>query len=144
MWGFLIAIGSGILMSIQGVFNTQVTKQTSLWVSSAFVQFTALLVCLAAWAATDRSSLFNLGKVRPWYLLLGGVLGAFITITVVKATAGLGPAKAVMVIVIAQLTASYFIELLGMFGVEKQPLEWKRVFGMLISIGGVILFSSGK
>lgn len=144
MWGFLIAIGSGILMSIQGVFNTQVTKQTSLWVSSAFVQFTALLVCLAAWAATDRSSLFNLGKVRPWYLLLGGVLGAFITITVVKATAGLGPAKAVMVIVIAQLAASYFIELLGMFGVEKQPLEWKRVFGMLISIGGVILFSSGK
>ena len=144
MWGFIIAIVSGILMSTQGVFNTQVTKQTSLWVSSAFVQFTALLVCLGAWAITDRSSLLALGKVRPWYLLLGGVLGAFITITVVKATASLGPARASMVIVIAQLIASYLIELLGLFGMEKQPLEWKRVLGMLISIGGVVLFSSGK
>ena len=33
MWGFLSALISGALMSIQGVFNTNVTKQTSLWVS---------------------------------------------------------------------------------------------------------------
>ena len=34
MWGFIIALVSGALMSIQGVFNTEVTKQTSIWVSS--------------------------------------------------------------------------------------------------------------
>ena len=32
MWGFLAALISGALMSIQGVFNTEVTKQSSLWV----------------------------------------------------------------------------------------------------------------
>ena len=32
MWGFIVALISGALMSIQGVFNTEVTKQTSLWV----------------------------------------------------------------------------------------------------------------
>lgn len=37
MSGVCIALLSGALMSIQGVFNTEVTKQTSLWVSSAFV-----------------------------------------------------------------------------------------------------------
>ena len=31
MWGFIVALISGALMSIQGVFNTEVTKQTSLW-----------------------------------------------------------------------------------------------------------------
>ena len=56
MWGILVAVLSGLLMSVQGVFNTQVTKQTSLWVSSAFVQLTALAVCLGAWACKDRSS----------------------------------------------------------------------------------------
>ena len=56
MLGVCIALLSGALMSIQGVFNTEVTKQTSLWVSSAFVQFTALLVCLIAWLFTDRKS----------------------------------------------------------------------------------------
>ena len=34
MWGFFTALISGALMSIQGVFNTEVTKQTSLWVST--------------------------------------------------------------------------------------------------------------
>ena len=36
-------------MSIQGVWNTQVTKQSSLWVSTGWVQLTALLVCVTAW-----------------------------------------------------------------------------------------------
>ncbi|MDU3398472.1 MAG: EamA-like transporter family protein, partial [Clostridiales bacterium] len=30
--GFIIALVSGALMSLQGVFNTEVTKQTSVWV----------------------------------------------------------------------------------------------------------------
>ena len=38
MWGIILALISGALMSIQGVFNTEVTKQTSLWVSTGFVQ----------------------------------------------------------------------------------------------------------
>ena len=45
-----------------------------------------------------------------------------------------------MLIVIAQLIAAYVIELFGWFGVEKQPLEWKKVIGMIISIIGIILF----
>ena len=63
MAGVYIALLSGALMSIQGVFNTEVTKQTSLWVSSAFVQFTALLVCLVAWLFTDRTSFLLLGNI---------------------------------------------------------------------------------
>ena len=54
MTGVIIALVSGILMSVQGVFNTQVTKQTSLWVSAGWVQFTALLVCIGAWFFTGR------------------------------------------------------------------------------------------
>ena len=34
MIGFLIALLSGALMSIQGVFNTQVTKTTGMWVGN--------------------------------------------------------------------------------------------------------------
>ena len=48
MFGIMIALLSGALMSIQGVFNTGVTKQTSLWVATGFVQLTALLVCIVA------------------------------------------------------------------------------------------------
>lgn len=140
MIGFFIALLSGALMSIQGVFNTQVTKSSSIWAASAFVQFSALLVCLACWLFTDRSSLLAVTKVEPKYMLLGGCIGAFITYTVIKSMEMAGPAKAVMVIVISQLIVAYVIELLGVFGVEKQPLEWRKIGGMLLAIAGIIIF----
>ncbi len=140
MVGFFIALLSGALMSIQGVFNTQVTKTAGIWVANAFVQFSALLVCLAVWLFSDRSSFMNLLKVEPKYMLLGGVIGAGITYTVIKGMELLGPAKAVMLIVISQLIVAYGIELLGLFGVEKQPLEMRKVIGMVVAIVGIVIF----
>ena len=46
--------------------------------------------------------------------------------TVIRSMDALGPAKAVMLIVIAQLAVAYIIELFGWFGVEKQPWEWRH------------------
>lgn len=140
MFGFFIALLSGAFMSIQGVFNTQVTKSSTIWVANAFVQFTALLVCIAAWFVTDRTSFGQVFKVQPKYMLLGGAIGAFITYTVIKGMEMLGPARAVMIIVISQLIVAYLIELFGMFGVEKQPLEIRKILGMGVAIAGIIIF----
>lgn len=140
MVGFFIAIISGALMSIQGVFNTQVTKETGIWTASSLVQFLALLVCLSAWFVTERIPFGNLLNVEPKYMLCGGVLGAFITFTVIKSIDMLGPAKGVMIIVISQLLVAYVIELFGAFGVDKQTFEWKKAIGMLMAIVGIVLF----
>ncbi len=140
MVGFLIAALSGALMSIQGVFNTQATKQSGLWIASAFVQLTAFLVCFAAWMLKERTPVTSLLSVQPKYLLLGGVIGAFITITVVKSMDMMGPAQAVLCIVITQIIAAYLLEVFGLFGVEKQPFEWRKVIGALIAIAGMIVF----
>ena len=140
MIGFLIAVISGLLMSVQGVFNTQVTKTTGMWVANAFVQFTAFLICIAIWAISDRTSFGTLLKVEPRYMLIGGILGAGITYTVITAMDMMGPAKAVMMIVTAQILVAYLIELFGLFGVEKQPFSWRKVIGILLAAGGIILF----
>ena len=140
MIGIFIALISGALMSIQGVFNTGVTKTSSIWTTSIIVQFTALCVCLGAWLTTDRTSLLAPFKVEPKYMLLGGAIGAFITYTVIKSMESLGPAKAVLLIVVAQLTIAYVIELFGLFGVEKQPWEWRKAIGMLVAIVGIVIF----
>jgi len=140
MAGFLIALLSGALMSVQGVFNTQVTKTTGMWVSNAWVQFSALLLCLVAWLVAGRDSFGAIAKVEPKYVLLGGVIGAFITYTVIQGMSALGPAKATMLIVIAQLTISWLIELCGMFGVEKADFSMRKLMGLLVAIAGVVLF----
>lgn len=140
MIGFLIALLSGALMSVQGVFNTKVTESSSMWAANAFVQFTAFLVCMLAWLFADRTSFRDVIAVEPKYFLLGGVMGAFITLTVIRSMDALGPAKAVMLIVISQLIIAYLIELFGLFGVERQPFSWRKVIGALVAIGGFVLF----
>ena len=140
MVGFLIAIISGALMSVQGVFNTGVTKSSSIWVASAFVQLSALIVCLCAWLFTDRTSFVMLTRVEPKYMLLGGAIGAFITYTVIRSMEMLGPARAVMLIVTAQLLVAYMIELFGVFGVEKQPFSFRKMIGMAAAIVGIVVF----
>lgn len=71
MIGIFIALISGALMSVQGVFNTEVTEGSSMWVSTSWVQFSALIVCLGAWLFTDRSSFTVLFQIQPKYMLLG-------------------------------------------------------------------------
>ena len=144
MIGFLIALLSGALMSIQGVFNTQVTKTTGMWVGNGWVQFTAFAVCLAMWFFTGRDQVSQLMEVQPKYMLLGGVIGAFITWTVITAMAGLGPAKAVLLIVISQLLIAYLIELFGWFGVEKADFQWTKLVGIVVSVVGFIIFQWEK
>lgn len=144
MAGFLIALLSGALMSVQGVFNTQVTKTTGMWVSNGWVQLSAFLVCLAAWLASGRDSILAIGKVEPRYMLLGGVIGAGITWTVIQSMAALGPAKAALLIVIAQLSVAYLIELFGLFGVEKSPFEWRKIGGLVLALIGIAIFQWEK
>lgn len=141
MLGVIIAIISGALMSIQGVFNTGVTKQTSIWVAATFVQLSALIVCIVAWFVTGKESNFgSLLKIDNKYMLLGGAMGAFITYTVVKSMDSLGPARAIMLIVTAQLLVAYGIELFGMFGIERVRFEWRKLIGLVLIIGGIITF----
>lgn len=140
MIGILVAILSGVLMSVQGVFNTDVTEHSSLWVANCWVQVTALAVCLVFWGVADRSSFALLFDFRPRYVLLGGAIGAFITLTVIKSMNMMGPAQAVLFIVIAQMISAYLIELFGLFGTQKADWSVQKLVGMIIAIAGVIIF----
>lgn len=142
MLGIIIALISGALMSIQGVFNTGVTKQTSMWVTNSVVQFSGLIVCVLVWFFKERkdASFVDVFKIDNKYMLLGGVIGAFITYTVVKSMDSLGPAKAVLIIVVAQIFVAYLIELFGLFQVEKVNFQWSKLVGIIIAVVGIVIF----
>ena len=140
MAGFLIALLSGALMSVQGVFNTQVTKSTGIWVSNGWVQLSAFALCVVVWLATGRESVSTLWEVRPHYMLLGGVIGAGITWTVIQSVSALGPARSALLIVIAQLAVSYLIQLFGLFGMDQEPFSWKKAGGLLLAVAGIMNF----
>ena len=141
MAGFLIAMISGALMSTQGVFNTDVTKSTSIWVAAGFVQLTALITCIIMWLSNGRPDIAGLFQIERKYALLGGVMGAFITYTVVKSMSTLGICKASLIIVITQIAAAYVIELFGIFGAKKAEFSWIKILGIIIAITGVVIYN---
>lgn len=142
MFGWIAALISGALMSIQGVFNTEVTNKTGPWITNAFVQLTGFLVCLALWFFKERksTSISGLLAVEPKYLLFGGVIGAFITFTVIAGMTSLGPARAVMLIVSSQVIVAYLIEVFGIFGVEKAGFDWTKLIGTALFVAGIVVF----
>lgn len=140
MAGFLIAIISGALMSIQGVFNTNVTKSSSIWVAAGFVQLTALVTCIIMWLFNGRPEVGGILRVDNKLSLLGGVIGAFITFTVVKSVSELGVAKAEVTIVVAQVIMAYIIELAGLFGSKRAEFSWLKVLALIIAAVGVFMF----
>lgn len=140
MAGFIIAIVSGALMSIQGIFNTNVTKSSSIWVAAGFVQLTALATCLIMWLFNGRPEVSGVLRVDNKVSLLGGVIGAFITFTVVKSVSELGIAKAEITIVVAQVIVAYLIELFGLFGSKKAEFSWLKLLALIIAAGGVFMF----
>ena len=140
MAGFIIAIVSGALMSIQGIFNTNLTKSSSIWVAAGFVQLTALATCLIMWFFNGRPEFSGVLRVDNKVSLLGGVIGAFITFTVVKSVSELGIAKAEITIVVSQVIVAYLIELFGLFGSKKAEFSWLKLLALIIAAGGVFMF----
>ena len=140
MAGIFIALLSGTLMSIQGVFNTQVTKQTSplgVYGLGAAVGSGSLRGGVASDGPGEYS---GPGKRQP---ALYAVRRRDRRVYYRYGHSGdgkPGPARATLLIVIAQLAVSLSDEVLGLFGVEKQPLEWRRIAGLLVAVGGIILF----
>lgn len=145
MWGIIISIISGALMSVQGVFNTQVTKKAGFWVCAAFVQITAFAVCVIMWFVNGRQgSVPMLFSVDKKYMLTGGIIGAFITYTVVKGIDYLGTAKSAMFIITSQLIVAYLIELFGLFGMDKADFSLKKLAGVVIICVGIVIFKWGR
>lgn len=142
MWGIIIALISGALMSIQGVFNTGVTKQAGNWLTNSWVQLTGFIVCVVIWLIKERqeNAISSLFQVDHKYMLLGGVIGAFITLTVIISMKNLGPAQAVLLIVISQVVVAYLIVLFGWFSVERTGFQWSKLVGVLVAVAGLVIF----
>ena len=135
-----MSILAGITMSIQGVFNTRSTSTASLWVVNSWAQLTGFFMCIIFWFYSGRQPFAKLLEIENKYYLFNGVLGAGIVFFVIKGMSKLGPSYAIMLILIAQLTIAYLIELLGMFGTEKIGFSWSKIIGVAIMLVGIVVF----
>lgn len=127
-------------MSVQGVFNTRVMETSNMWAATSWVHISAFAASMSLWFFTGKEALFSVFDVSQKLYLSGGVIGAFITYTVIKGISDLGPTQATMLILLAQLIVAYLIEVFGLFGAEKISFDWIKLIGVALMVSGIIVF----
>ena len=137
--GYIASIIAGAIMSIQGVVNTRLSEKTGLLLSNAYVQFTAFIFSLIALIFAKKINFSSFGDVNKFYLT-GGALGLIITLTVMIGVKRLSPTVSISPILISQLLCASLIDAFGLWGSEKVLFLWNKYIGLLLMIGGVILF----
>jgi len=70
---------------------------------------------------------------------LGGILSAFIVLSITFAAPKIGVAAAIGLVITGNLVVAAAIDRLGWFGVTPIPLEWSRIVGILLLAGGATL-----
>lgn len=140
MVGILLALLAGLLMSVQGVFNTRVMDSSNMWATNSWVHLSAFAASISIWFFAGKENLLSVFSVSNKLYLFGGIIGAFITFTVIKSISSLGPAYATMLILIAQLVISCAIEFFGLFGTEKICFGWSKMIGVALMIAGIVVF----
>jgi len=88
-----------------------------------------------------RQSLGGFGQAvhQPWWMLMGGALGALIVFTITFAGPRIGVAATVGIIIAMQLVTAAAIDRWGLFGQDKIALHWPRVLGIVLLAAGAAL-----
>lgn len=139
MISIIIAIISGISMSIQGVFNTRLGEKIGTWETNVIVQATGLILTLLVSFIWGNGNYHELKNVNKLYLL-GGVLSVVITYTVMASIGTLGPTYAIGIILIAQLISAALIDAFGLFDSTKINFTLKEFIGVAFMLIGIIVF----
>jgi|SRR6185312_9345128 len=76
---------------------------------------------------------------QPAWLWLGGLMGAFVVLTITYAGPRLGTTATVAVFLVGQFVAAAVVDRYGLFGLERIAIGWPRVTGLtLLAIGAAL------
>ena len=79
------------------------------------------------------------GVREPAWMWLGGVMGAIIVTAITLGPPRIGTFATIALLIAGQLAMGVVIDALGLFGVERIPISWERVVGVVLLAGGAFL-----
>jgi transporter family-2 protein len=132
----------GSLLPIQAILNTRLGKQTGGPLMGAFISFTVGLICLFLLnLATNTAAVVNLKPaiVTPWYIWLGGFLGAIFVGYITWVNQQQGVALTFALVVSGQVFCSLIIDHFGLLGSAVRTITLEKIIGAVLIIVGIIL-----
>ena len=138
----LLTLFVGAMIPAQAVLNTRLGRQIGGPLMGSLMSFTVGIICLFALnLATNSSAVIQLKPTAtgPWYLWLGGVLGAIFVGYITWVNQQQGVALTFALVVSGQIFMSLVIDQFGLFGSMIQPITLEKIIGAVLIIAGLIL-----
>jgi transporter family-2 protein len=137
----LFAFAAGVALPVQFGINAQLAVWLHSPIRAAFISFLTGAIILAISAAFVFKPLPSLNRLghAPWWVWLGGALGAFYVAGSIFAAPKLGAAALIAVIVAGQSLASLAVDQFGWVGFEQKQITPGRIVGMALVGAGVAL-----
>ena len=133
---------TGALLPIQAILNTRLGKQTGGSLMGSLLSFIVGLICLLVLnLVTNTSAVVNLkpATVMPWYIWLGGFLGAIFVGYITWINQQQGVALTFALVVSGQVFCSLVIDHFGLLGSAVRTITLEKIFGAVLIIAGIIL-----
>jgi bacterial/archaeal transporter family-2 protein len=119
--------------AVQGKLGDRIGTIDALGFAMVVAGLTGVAVLLAARRSFGAVAA---GFHQPAWLWVGGMLSAFIVLTITYATPRVGVTAVVGILIAGQLGAAAAIDRFGWFGSERIALHWPRLVGIVLLAAG--------
>jgi len=142
----LFAAMAAFVIPVQAIVNGRLGIEIENRILAALISFaggTAVLALLLVIAPGGIPSVERF-KQLPWFLFTGGLLGAIFVTVVLSLVPQIGTAKVLAAAIVGQLVMAVIIDHFGAMNVPKDPVNWYKIAGCVLLVGGTILIQMGK
>lgn len=138
----LITLIIGALVPMQAILNTRLGKQVGGPLMGSLMSFFIGLLCLFILNIFTNATAFaelKPSQATPWYIWLGGVLGAIFVAYITWVNQQQGMALTFALVVSGQIFMSLLIDNYGLLGSAVRAITLEKIIGSVLIIAGLIL-----
>ncbi|MBK4995327.1 DMT family transporter [Pseudomonas sp. S37] len=136
-----MALLAGAVLPFQAAGNAAVGRALGHWLWGAFTSLTVSSLVVIAALLILRVPVPDVSKALqgPWWLWIGGVLGAMYVAGAAALTPKLGAAGFLVLVVAGQIITAVLADHFGVMGLGGKPLSLPRLAGVVLILCGVLL-----
>lgn len=135
----VVAIG-GACIATQAVMNGRLSAHLGDPVTAAAISFIVAAVLLSV-IVVARGTVPTAATMTgaPWWVWVGGALGAFYVWSSIYAVSTLGVVTLMATLVFGQMIAAIVLDAIGAFGLTVREVSWTRIAAVAMVAGGLAL-----
>lgn len=138
----LLTLFAGSLLPVQAILNSRLGRQIGGSLMGVLMSFLVGTVCLiVANSMINGSALLSLrpGKTTPWYIWLGGFLGAIFLGYVTWVNQRQGVALTFILVVCGQIFMALLLDHFGWLGTTQRNITPVQLLGVALILSGIFL-----